>query len=94
MPVQVFALGYTMIRWQHGLGGIPHGTSFNPLTGNWIPPLGTELPLTLGVLGAVLLYLWFRRVSSPAVPLVGDGLTANGTLLDESMVSSAVSAQR
>ncbi|MGZ3141425.1 DUF2142 domain-containing protein [Lentzea chajnantorensis] len=59
LPVHVACLLYAMTRWQSGL------KSLNPLEGEWTPPLGSVLPIVLGVVGAGVLfaaYWWASRV--------------------------------
>jgi hypothetical protein len=63
IPIQLVCLAYTMTRWQSGL------EILNPLKGSWLPPLGPELPLVLGALSVVLLfvlYWWASRITKPS----------------------------
>src|SRR5690242_9781568 len=59
VPIQFIALYATMLRWQSGLGHyngrIPPLVPVSALRGDWLPPLGPELPLVLGLLSVVLL---------------------------------------
>lgn len=61
LPLNLFALGYTMVRWQHGLGQYPlPRRDLNPLAGPWHPPLGSVVPLLAGLIGACVVgaLLW------------------------------------
>lgn len=68
LPIHFLCLAYTMTRWQSGLA------IFNPLKGSWHPPYGSVLPLVLGLVGVVVLwvaYWWASRlpkVEAPAAP--------------------------
>lgn len=63
MPIHVGCLLYAMTRWRSGL------KSFNPLEGEWTPPLGEALPIVMSVVGAGVLfaaYWWASRTPEPA----------------------------
>ncbi|KAB2347864.1 DUF2142 domain-containing protein [Actinomadura rudentiformis] len=51
LPLQLIALWYTMIRYQHGLN--PEVPVLNPLTGAWQPPLGSATALLTMVVGLI-----------------------------------------
>jgi len=59
VPIHLIALYVAMLRWQSSLGHqdgrIPPLIPISPLHGEWLPPLGPELPLALGLLAVVLL---------------------------------------
>lgn len=55
LPLHLFALGFTMIRWQSGIPSAVKAVSGNPFEGKWHPPMGSVLPLVLALLGAVVL---------------------------------------
>ena len=60
-PAQLVFLVYTMVRWQSGVRNNVSHVRVNPLNGPWHPPLGSVLPLVLGVCGvAVLVWFAFR----------------------------------
>jgi hypothetical protein len=64
LPLHVYFLGYTMIRWQRG------GVGYNPFEGTWLPNSGPYLPVAMSMLGVGLLGLlvWVltRTPKSPA----------------------------
>ena len=48
----------TMIRWQQGIPIFPTIQSFNPLKGDWLPPLGPYVPIGLGAIAAILIIIY------------------------------------
>jgi Predicted membrane protein (DUF2142) len=68
LPLHLFALGYTMIRWQSGFPNWPHMMSINPLRGNWHPRVGSAVPLLLGIAGAAALLAACWQAARPVVP--------------------------
>jgi len=58
LPIHVVCLAYTMTRWQSGLAIL------NPFKGSWTPPYGTVVPLALGLVGAVVLFIAYWQASS------------------------------
>jgi hypothetical protein len=70
LPLDLFALVYTMSRWQHGIPVFPYARAhnLNPLVGPWHPVLGSALPLVLEVVGLVLIgtLTWRMAGRSPA----------------------------
>jgi hypothetical protein len=57
VPVQLVALVYTMARWNSGL------VSLNPFNGSWHPPYGVVLPLVLGLLGTIGVFVTYWTAS-------------------------------
>ncbi|WP_074309719.1 DUF2142 domain-containing protein [Micromonospora cremea] len=55
LPIQLFTLIFTMVRWQNGLPRYLTFRTLNPFAGDWHPPLGSITPLVASVLGLVLL---------------------------------------
>lgn len=70
VPIHVFALLNTMLRWQYGIPKLPKVESFNPLAGAWLPPLGPELPIVLALASAVLLlgFAWATTTAATTAP--------------------------
>ncbi|GIH13967.1 DUF2142 domain-containing protein [Rugosimonospora africana] len=71
LPLQIVALGYTMVRWQHGITkSYPKAHELNPLAGPWHPVVGSLTPLLVEVAGLVVVgaLLW-RTVGRPATEL-------------------------
>lgn len=59
LPIQLVCLLYTMCRWESGL------TILNPFKGSWMPPYGPTIPIVLGFLGVIVLfvvYWWASRI--------------------------------
>ncbi|MGC4760393.1 DUF2142 domain-containing protein [Micromonospora trifolii] len=63
LPIQLFTLILTMVRWQDGLPRYLTFRTFNPFAGDWHPPLGSITPLLASVLGLTLLGVLAWRVS-------------------------------
>ncbi|MCE7008862.1 DUF2142 domain-containing protein [Kibdelosporangium philippinense] len=57
LPLHFICLWFTMTRWNSGM------VSFNPFNGSWTPPYGNVLPLVLGLLGVVVLWVMYWRSS-------------------------------
>ena len=77
LPLNLFALAYTMIRWQHGIRVNPTPrVDLNPLAGPWHPPLGSVVPLLAELIGICLVaaLLW-TTVGRPATELTSAGAT-------------------
>jgi Predicted membrane protein (DUF2142) len=55
IPLHLVGLGWTMIRYQQGLGGKPVVPSLNPFIGEWQPSIGSIGVAVLAVAGAVAL---------------------------------------
>ncbi|MGK5740702.1 DUF2142 domain-containing protein [Micromonospora sp. URMC 103] len=55
LPVHLFCLAFTMVRWQNGLPRNLGLSSLNPLRGDWHPVVGSLTPLLAATLGLVLL---------------------------------------
>lgn len=55
LPLQLFALGFTMVRWQSGIPSAMKAVTGNPFIGKWHPPMGSVLPLVLALAGAIVL---------------------------------------
>ncbi|SEQ34719.1 Predicted membrane protein [Lentzea xinjiangensis] len=55
VPLHLIGLGWTMIRYQQGLGGKPTVPSLNPFVGPWQPSIGSIGVVALAVAGAVAL---------------------------------------
>ncbi len=70
LPIHLLALGFTMIRWQHGQ---VRGAGLNPLAGPWHPVLGSITPLVAAVAGlAVIGWLaWIGGSRTPSVDVAG-----------------------
>lgn len=71
LPLQMVALGYTMVRWQHGIAkSYPKLHDLNPLKGPWHPVVGSLTPLLVEIAGLVIVgaLLW-RTVGRPATEL-------------------------
>ncbi len=66
LPLHLFALGFTMIRWQSGIPSTLKALSGNPLEGRWHPPMGSVLPMGLALAGAIVLGVRIWRTSAPA----------------------------
>ncbi len=64
LPLHLFALGFTMIRWQSGIPSAMRAISGNPFDGIWQPPLGSVLPFALATTG--LLVLGVKAWTCPA----------------------------
>jgi hypothetical protein len=67
LPLQMIALGYTMVRWQHGIPkNYPSLRALNPLAGPWHPVVGSLTPLLVEAAGLVVIgaLLW-RTVGRP-----------------------------
>ncbi len=82
LPTHLIGLAYTMIRYQHGLyADVP---AVNPLSGEWLPPLGPATALVTAVAGLAALGVMIRLApgfaagSEPAASQ-GEG-TDNGGL--------------
>ncbi|MEU8921666.1 DUF2142 domain-containing protein [Kitasatospora sp. NPDC048545] len=58
LPLQLAFLGYTMIRWQAGVGTSVDYTPLNPLAGAWHPPAGSATALLTAAVGCVVLGIW------------------------------------
>ncbi|MEU9042024.1 MULTISPECIES: DUF2142 domain-containing protein [unclassified Kitasatospora] len=58
LPLQLAFLGYTMIRWQAGIGTAVDYTPLNPLAGTWHPPAGSATALLTAAAGCVVLGIW------------------------------------
>ncbi|MEV4628727.1 DUF2142 domain-containing protein [Micromonospora sp. NPDC049523] len=63
LPLHVLVLAWGMIRFQNGMPSPLYPPSLNPLTGSWHPQLGSVTPLLLGVLSAVVLVTFYRRIT-------------------------------
>jgi hypothetical protein len=61
LPLQLFCLAYTMIRWQSGIPADLGAKSSNPLAGAWHPPLGSLTPLLVACVGLFLLGFCYWR---------------------------------
>jgi hypothetical protein len=74
VPIHFIGLYVTMLRWQSTLGAPSGNNPANPplnvLSGNWLPVLGPELPLGLGLLACAVL-IGYGFAVDPAVPPVG-----------------------
>jgi len=69
LPLHLFCLGFTMVRWQSGTAADLHAKSANPLAGAWHPPLGSLVPLLVACAGLVLLgFCYWRRGAQPESP--------------------------
>lgn len=95
LPLNLFALGYTMVRWQHGLRQSPlPRRDLNPLAGPWHPPLGSGLPLLAGLIGACLVgaLLW-TTVGRPATEWasIGDAEHTENRLPDSELMGAQAS---
>jgi hypothetical protein len=55
LPIQLFCLVFTMVRWQNGLPAKLGFSSLNPFVGSWHPVLGSSTPLLASVLGLALI---------------------------------------
>jgi hypothetical protein len=55
IPLHLIGLGWTMIRYQQGLGGQPVVQSLNPFAGEWLPSIGPFGVAALAVAGVVAL---------------------------------------
>jgi Predicted membrane protein (DUF2142) len=62
LPVQLFMLYVTMIRFESG------SKHLNVLRGKWLPPFGPELPLLLCCAGIAVAGFLVLRMSAPIVP--------------------------
>lgn len=61
LPLQLFALAYTMVRWQHGIPKRFAGAhDLNPLAGPWHPVVGSLTPLLVETAGICVMgfLLW------------------------------------
>ena len=75
VPIQAAALWITIIRYQHGFNSLhpfmpflfADTPSVDPFSGSWTPPLGTVLPVVLGLAGTGVL-IWFLRVAALTGP--------------------------
>jgi hypothetical protein len=54
LPIHLFCLAFTMVRWQHGLPRYPGLSSLNPLAGDWHPVVGSATPLLAATAGLAL----------------------------------------
>ncbi|MFC3502420.1 DUF2142 domain-containing protein [Micromonospora krabiensis] len=54
LPIQLFCLAFTMVRWQNGLPKNIGLSSLNPLKGDWHPVVGSATPLLAATLGLAL----------------------------------------
>ncbi|PWR09608.1 hypothetical protein DKT68_11755 [Micromonospora acroterricola] len=63
LPIHLFCLAYTMVRWQNGLPANLGLSSLNPLAGDWHPVVGSVVPLLSAILGLVLFgwLVWTAR---------------------------------
>jgi hypothetical protein len=70
LPLQLFCLAFTMVRWQSGTAADIHAKSSNPLAGAWNPPLGSLTALLVACVGLVLLGFcyWRPDTSAEAAP--------------------------
>lgn len=55
VPLHLIGLGWTMIRYQQGIGGKPVVASLNPFVGDWMPSIGPIGVVLLAVAGAAAL---------------------------------------
>jgi hypothetical protein len=71
LPLQLVALGYTMVRWQHGIAkSAPKARDLNPLAGPWHPVVGSLAPLLIEAAGLVVIgVLLWRVVGRPGTEL-------------------------
>jgi hypothetical protein len=95
LPLNVFALAYTMVRWQHGLRPYPVPSfDLNPLRGSWHPALGSVVPLVAELVGGCVVgaLLW-TTVGRPAteLPSPGDAAAAGDRLPDSETTGALVS---
>ncbi|MEV4659437.1 DUF2142 domain-containing protein [Micromonospora sp. NPDC049301] len=65
LPIHLFCLAYTMVRWQNGLPANLGLSSLNPLAGDWHPVVGSVVPLLSATLGLVL-FGWLVWTARPA----------------------------
>lgn len=95
LPLNLFALAYTMIRWQHGIRVHPiPRLDLNPLAGPWNPPLGSAVPLLAELIGVCLVgALVWTTVGRPATELVsaGEAERAKGPVPDSETTGALVS---
>jgi hypothetical protein len=95
LPLNLFALGFTMVRWQHGLRQHPMPRlDLNPLAGPWHPPLGSVVPLLAELIGACLVgALVWTTVGRPATEWAsaGDADHAKNLLQDSEMTGALIS---
>ena len=61
LPLQLFCLAFTMVRWQSGTPADIHAKTANPLAGPWHPPLGSLAPLLVACVGLFLLGFCYWR---------------------------------
>ncbi|GAA2615893.1 DUF2142 domain-containing protein [Actinomadura fulvescens] len=70
LPLHLIALGYTMVRYQHGLNA--QDPVLNPFSGIWRPSMGSGTALLVTTLGLValggLVWLVSRSPLAPKVP--------------------------
>jgi hypothetical protein len=70
LPIQLFCLAYTMVRWQNGLPANIGLSSLNPLAGDWHPVVGSVIPLLSASVGLVLFgwLVWTTRSAATDDP--------------------------
>ncbi|MEU8421936.1 DUF2142 domain-containing protein [Micromonospora sp. NPDC048835] len=70
LPIHLFCLAYTMVRWQNGLPANLGLSSLNPLAGDWHPVVGSAIPLLSASLGLVLFgwLIWTTRPAATDAP--------------------------
>ena len=70
LPIQLFCLAFTMVRWQNGLPANRGLSGLNPLAGDWHPVVGSAVPLLSATLGLVLFgwLVWTTRPADTEVP--------------------------
>ncbi|HEY0696668.1 MAG TPA: DUF2142 domain-containing protein, partial [Micromonospora sp.] len=54
LPIHLFCLLFTMVRWQHGLPARIGLSSLDPFAGPWHPVVGSVVPLVASLVGTVL----------------------------------------
>ncbi|MFE6052033.1 DUF2142 domain-containing protein [Kitasatospora sp. NPDC056446] len=72
LPLQLAFLGYTMIRWQSGVGTSVDFTPLNPLAGSWHPPAGSATALLTAAAGCVMLGVWAWTSTGRRAAAVGE----------------------
>ncbi|MFI6242639.1 DUF2142 domain-containing protein [Micromonospora sp. NPDC050795] len=85
LPIQLFCLAYTMVRWQNGLPANIGLSSLNPLAGDWHPVVGSVIPLLSASVGLVLFgwLVWTTRsaATDDLTPPTGHSDTESSDLL-------------
>ncbi|MFD0817973.1 DUF2142 domain-containing protein [Micromonospora zhanjiangensis] len=90
VPIHLFCLVFTMVRWQHGLPARLGFGSLDPFLGPWHPVLGSATPLVASVLG--LAVIGWLAWTAPTRRLT-DRPAAAGATADRPEVSTADRAE-